>query len=80
MIHDLKSWPTAFSAVLTYRKRFEVRKNDRPYAIGDFLLLREFVPETKSLTGRTVSVRVTYIEDLTPFGIAGFVGMGVRRD
>jgi hypothetical protein len=41
--HELKTWPGPFAAVLSGEKTHEVRKNDRGYAVGDRLLLREYV-------------------------------------
>lgn len=40
--HDLKTYPFYFNAVLVGMKKFEVRKNDRDFKIGDFLYLKEF--------------------------------------
>ena len=41
MIHDLKIHPEHFAAVGSDSKRFELRKDDRPYATGDILRLRD---------------------------------------
>jgi hypothetical protein len=62
-IHDLKTWPAQFAAVIDGRKRFEVRVNDRDYAVGDVLRLREWRPELSfaNATGRVFDVRVTYM-------------------
>lgn len=44
MIHEVKCCPEYFSALKSGIKTFEVRKNDRPYQVGDILALNEFVP------------------------------------
>lgn len=43
-IHDLKTWPEPFAAVVAGDKTHEARKNDRDYQVGDVLRLREFKP------------------------------------
>ena len=40
--HELKIWPEYFDPVEAGLKTFEIRKNDRGFAMGDRLLLREF--------------------------------------
>lgn len=41
-IHELKILPEYFDAVISGRKRFEIRKNDRDYKVGDQLILKEW--------------------------------------
>jgi hypothetical protein len=42
MIHDLKTWPSDFDAILSGTKTHEARKADRPFKVGDTLRLREW--------------------------------------
>ena len=72
MIHDLKLWPEYFDVVASGVKSFEVRKNDRKFAVGDELLLREWEPRTESYTGRVTRKRVTYMAH--GLGNVGVVG------
>lgn len=65
MIHVLKTWPEPFEAVRRDLKRYEIRKADRPFAVGDKLHLREWDPEAETYSGRGLLVTVTY---LTPGG------------
>ncbi len=44
MIHELKTWPQYFLQVSAGTKKFELRKNDRGFKVGDEVLLKEFVP------------------------------------
>lgn len=44
-VHILKCWPESFRALVAGDKRHEVRKDDRGYMVGDYLLLQEFDPE-----------------------------------
>lgn len=39
--HELKTDPAVFAAVAANDKRFEIRKDDRGFAVGDRLVLRE---------------------------------------
>lgn len=43
-VHLLKCWPEGFRAIKSAAKRYEVRKDDRGYMVGDILNLREFEP------------------------------------
>ena len=82
--HDLKVWPEYFSDLLSGDKTFEVRKDDRGYAVGDTLRLREYAPGPDEYTGRDIERRVSYIisgSDVMgyAFGVqAGFVVMGLQ--
>lgn len=60
-IHELKIIPPYFSAVVAGIKRFELRKNDRDFKVGDTLRLCEYEPAEGRYTGNTVEVLVTYI-------------------
>lgn len=44
-VHDLKTWPAYYEAIVAGLKPWEYRKADRPYAVGDVLRLREWNPE-----------------------------------
>lgn len=60
MVHELKTWPEQFADVKYGSKRFEIRKNDRNYHVGDILLLKEYDPETKLYSGNSCKVEVTF--------------------
>lgn len=75
--HDLKTWPEYFEPLQQGLKTFEFRKDDRPYAVGDVLILREWYKELYedaladgstpeeatefAYSGRHCERRVTYI-------------------
>ncbi len=66
MQHELKTQPEFFQAVLDGTKRFELRRNDRDFRVGDELLLLEYNPSPHGCdpyTGRKTKVRVTFILD-----------------
>ena len=50
--HLLKISPNFFCDVESGVKRFEIRKNDRDFRVGDFVVLQEFSQSV--LTGREV--------------------------
>lgn len=41
MIHELKIESKYFTDILKGIKKFEIRKNDRNYQVGDYLILKE---------------------------------------
>jgi len=69
MIHKLKTRPEYFQAVKEGRKPFELRKADRPYSVGDTLLLQEYDPEKQEYTGDFLHAEVIYRLDDTRFGL-----------
>ena len=69
-VHPLKCWPEPFLAVAMGVKRFEIRKDDRGFAVGDWLVLREWEPAAvyrvaypgdRGYTGRVERRQVTYL-------------------
>jgi ASC-1-like (ASCH) protein len=79
MTHELKCWPEYFDAIYIGEKKFEVRKNDRNYQVGDSLYLQEWSPQFQSYTGRMLVLQVTYILQGGQFGIEeGYVVMSIR--
>lgn len=94
MIHGLKTWPEPFAAIVRGDKTHEARKNDRGYAVGDVLRLREWVPDvpehcnwqasggslTGTFTGASVDVIVTYITPGGAYGLpADLCVMSIKR-
>lgn len=63
MIHELKIIPEYYNDIISGRKTFEVRFNDRNYQVGDVLVLREY--ENGEYTGRAIERKVIYILDET---------------
>jgi hypothetical protein len=66
-VHVLKCWPEPFAAILRNDKRYEIRRDDRGFAVGDILHLKEWDPhngrivEYSGFTGRELDAKVTYI-------------------
>lgn len=68
--HQLKCWPDNFAAMRKGLKKFDIRKNDRNYKVGDILIMREWIPLSGYIgaaqgdyTGRKLKFKVTFIMD-----------------
>lgn len=88
MKHEVKTDPEVFEDVLAGLKTFEIRRDDRSYAVGDILLLKktryraEQMREGKPLeyTGAVTEVGVSHILRGPIFGLAdGWVIMSIRN-
>lgn len=78
-VHRLKTWPEYFEAILSGRKTFEVRKDDRDFAVGDVLSLLEWRPDLECHTGRGCDVQVTYKMTGGQFGLEyGSCVLGIK--
>lgn len=77
MIHELKILPEHFSPVCTGVKKAELRKNDRPYKVGDTLHLKEYAPNRHGITGEFINVRITHIADVGAW-LPGFVLLSIE--
>ena len=75
MIHELKVWTEYFDLILSGKKKFELRKNDRDFKTGDILFLRDYDPIKGLYTGRCTNKYITYVlNDALNFGlIDGYV-------
>lgn len=79
MIHELKIKTGYLSDIITGKKTFEIRKNDRDYKVGDRLHLREI--EDGEYTGQYHSLTLSYIFHGTgEYGLAeGYVILGLIK-
>lgn len=80
-VHDLKCNAESFALIVKGRKHVELRKNDRDYAVGDVLLLREYDAAGDEYSGRHLLARVTHIvRDFEGYGLQeGHVAMSIYR-
>lgn len=76
-VHDLKVLPEYFEGVISGRKKFELRENDRDYRVGDRFVLREWEP-CGGFTGRHYAGLISYVlKDCPQYGLAdGFLVFG----
>ncbi len=58
MIIKKKILPQYFQEIMDGSKTFELRLNDFIIKTGDLLVLKEYNPETKEYTGRTLEKKV----------------------
>lgn len=83
MTHALKTWPQYFKDIASGEKTFELRKDDRPFQVGDILLLQEWGgTESAGYTGKEETRIISYIlRDASALGlkkdycIIGFKGI-----
>lgn len=66
-IHEIKTHPEPFGAILDGDKTFEHRKNDRDYREGDLITLQEYDPAYAEYTGRKIQARIGYV--LKSYGV-----------
>lgn len=79
MTHALKTWPEFYKDVDKGSKTFEVRKADRPFKVGETLLLQEWDNVNNCYTGKECLREITYILYGGQFGVQdGFVVMGLK--
>lgn len=58
--HELKILPEYFNEIMSLNKQFELRKDDRDYKVGDFIILKEYVDG--AYTGRESGCfKISYI-------------------
>lgn len=76
MIHALKIAPEYFEASAAGVKGFEIRRNDRPYSIGDYVALNEWSIE--GYTGRCTLHRIVYILANEALCKEGYITLGLE--
>jgi len=70
MTHAVKTWTLYFLEQEKGNKLFELRKDDRPYKIGDKFLSQEFDNVKNEYTGKETMYYITYIlKDADFFGL-----------
>jgi ParB family chromosome partitioning protein len=60
-VHHLKSWPEFFKAIANGDKTFDLRRDDRNYAVDDHVTFEEFRPGVGEYTGVTATRRIAYV-------------------
>lgn len=76
--HELKTTQPHFEHARSGAKRAEIRRDDRGFAVGDVLVLREYDPASCSYSGREVEVRVTHVLSGFEGLAAGYVSLSIE--
>lgn len=77
MEHKLKIQQKYFEPVIQGKKRFEIRKNDRNFKVGDIVVLEE-IDENNAYTGDSFKTKITFITDYQQKN--GYVVFGISRE
>lgn len=67
MTHELKIAGHFFDEISYGKKKFEIRKNDRNFRVGDRVKLQEV--NVMGLTGREITIEIQYILFGAQFGL-----------
>ena len=59
--HELKTVAPFFADIYHGHKTAELRKHDRPFRVGDTLILREYSPGLHHYSGSKIVVEVTHL-------------------
>lgn len=78
MIHALKQIQPYFDDVISGRKTFEIRKNDREYSVGDLIALNEYDKEKQTYTGNSCLCYIDYILNDNEYCKDGYVVMSIK--
>jgi hypothetical protein len=68
-VHQLKTWPEPFQALVDGSKVHEIRRADRDFKEGDVLLLREWDQSADMYSGRVAVARVGHISTPGSWGL-----------
>ena len=75
--HNLKIYSTHFVNIINLKKTFELRRFDRDFAEGDYLILNE-IDESHKLTGKKILVHILIIIDHYEGLLPDFCILGIK--
>ncbi len=77
--HEVKIYPVYYKAIVSGDKTWELRKNDRDYKVGDYILLREY--DKGKYTGHKTIRRISYVYKGTgQFGLSeGYCILSLKK-
>lgn len=68
-VHILKTWPEPFAEVAKGLKKHEIRKNDRDFQARDVVVLREWIPSSRTYTGRQIELTIGHVTRGPDWGV-----------
>jgi len=60
-----KTWPEQFEAIMSGKKKFDLRLNEFEAKEGDTLVLEEYNPDSGQYTGRKLEKKISYVFKFT---------------
>jgi hypothetical protein len=80
MTHALKVWKEYYQSLVDGSKTFELRKHDRPFQVGDKLILQEYNQIDSKYTGKEIEKTITYtLFNASIFGLKeGYCILGIK--
>lgn len=76
-VHELKISPNFLNDILEGDKDFEIRKNDRNFKVGDFIVFREF--NNGEYQSKIACCRIGYILENYTGLEAGYAILGIKQ-
>jgi ParB family chromosome partitioning protein len=77
-IHNLRTHQWSYQDIVNGQKTFDIRKNDRGFGVGDYLLLKETREIDNEDTGNEALVSVGYLVERSGLGLKdGYCVMGI---
>lgn len=76
--HELKTIQPYFNDVYSGIKNFEVRKNNRDFVVGDYLVLKHYDEIKNRFNGAYVLAKIMYILKDIAYCKDGYVVLGIE--
>lgn len=75
--HTVRCWSDVFPSIMSRDRQFDIRRNDREYAVGDLIEFQEWDDRRQMMTGRVARRYITYVMDVRtlPVEIRNRLGM-----
>lgn len=78
-VHGLRCEARYFDDVVSGEKRFEIRKKDRKFEVGDTVILKRIFGEQQIDTGDRIQATISYILDDERYCKDGYVILGLSK-